>query len=329
MHKIIKKVNSLVIIFSSFLMAMTYAQASELPPYIAYYGGPISSKGNSHTYKTWGVTYVYRSASPLGWTLGYHNEGYFPGHYRDGLSLQLLAHTEPFNPNWSFAAAAGPYSYFDTAFSPGNNNYSNRHGLGMKLDLMTSYDYSPFVFLLGLDHVLTYHRFNTTALIFGLGLQLDPSSKPTEQLDGESTHNNEFTVFTGRELVNAGSGQVQRSLPMDLDYRHHFTHLDWTVSLLNEGKTTLTNREGFASEVWARKDFFSNRLSLGAGVGPYIAREKIPENKQRIVVNGLMSLTASYVLYKPWLVGRVTWHRVFTQYNRDSDVFLLGLGVNF
>lgn len=303
------------------------AKADSLPPYVDYYLGPISSKGNKHTYKAWGINYVYRNDSPFGWSWTYANEGYFPNHYRDGVSLEAMAHAQPFNPNWSFAIAAGPYAYFDTIFQKGTTNYSNQHGLGMKIDLTTTYDYSPVVLMLGISQVLTIDSYNTTALIFGLGFELDPANPtcPSEE------KNNEITFASGKSLVNAGSGQTQHAVPFVIDYRYHFAHpIDWTVSALHEGATSLTNRQGLASEIWARANFFSDRLSLSMGLGPYVAKEKIPANDQRTVLNGLLSASANYVFYKPWgLLARITWHRVLTGYNRDSDIFLLGLGVNF
>ena len=304
-------------------------KADTLPPYINYYVGPITSKGNIHTYKAWGVSYVYRGKSPFGWSFTYANEGYFPDHYRDGVGLEAIVHAQPFTPNWSFAAAAGPYVYFDSVFFPETTNYTNQHGLGLKFDLTTTYDWSPVVLLLGLSHVYTFNSFNTTALIFGLGFQLEPTNPMQWCL--LDTKNNELSAFTGRSMVDAGSGETERALPIVVDYRHHFAHhIDWSVSFLHEGATMLSNRSGFASEIWARNSFFSDRLSLSMGVGPYIAREKEPTNNQRTVTNGLISASASYVFYKPWgLLGRATWHRVYTHYNRDSDIFLLGLGVNF
>src|SRR5579864_187278 len=73
-----------------------------LRPYLSFYVGPITSKGNIHTYKAWGISYVYRSQSPWGWSYSYSNEGHITDHYRDGVSLQITAHAEPFTPNWSF-----------------------------------------------------------------------------------------------------------------------------------------------------------------------------------------------------------------------------------
>jgi hypothetical protein len=38
-----------------------------------------------------------------------------------------------------------------------------------------------------------------------------------------------------------------------------------------------------------------------------------------------VSLTVARQLSEHWAV-RLTWHRVISTYNRDSDIFLLGLG---
>ncbi len=324
-----KKCTVHLIIFSAIFMTSFITKAAALPPYLAYYVGPITSKSSIDAYKSWawGCSYVYRSASPFGWSFNYANEGHLPMHFRDGVSLQAVLHAEPFFPNWSFAAAAGPYAYFDTVFFPGTKTYYNRHGLGLKLDLMTTYDYSPVVLFLGISHVQALDSFHTTALISGVGYSLDLNQPTPRPLDEKS---NELTINSGKSLVDAGFGETQHAVPTNIDYRHHFPRIvDWSVSLLHEGATTLSNRDGLAVEIWARKNFFSDRLSLSMGVGPYIARERVPTGNQRTVSNGLISASASYLLYKPWLTSRITWHRVFTTYNRDSDLFLLGLGINF
>jgi len=45
-------------------------------------------------------------------------------------------------------------------------------------------------------------------------------------------------------------------------------------------------------------------------------------------VAALVSVTASYRFQPRWL-ARVLWNRIATDYNRDTDVFLLGMGYRF
>ena len=75
--------------------------------------------------------------------------------------------------------------------------------------------------------------------------------------------------------------------------------------------------------------------SVGIGVGPYIFIDhKHPVNSGQTVNVGLntpaaiapiVSLTVARQLSDHWIV-RAVWHRVTTNYSRDSDIFLVGLG---
>lgn len=45
-------------------------------------------------------------------------------------------------------------------------------------------------------------------------------------------------------------------------------------------------------------------------------------------MSGIVSISASYRLSDRWLT-RITWNRVVTRYDRDTDVIQAGLGYRF
>src|SRR5664280_2042815 len=47
-------------------------------------------------------------------------------------------------------------------------------------------------------------------------------------------------------------------------------HAAWSVTYLNEGHVTEHKRDGFAPQAWGRLNVFDRRISLAAGVGPYL-----------------------------------------------------------
>ena len=79
--------------------------------------------------------------------------------------------------------------------------------------------------------------------------------------------------------------------------------------------------------------FFDEHTCVGIGVGPYVYIDRkhpvdhgtILGRKNPAAVAPLVSLSVARHLSEDWLV-RVVWDRVTTSYNRDADVFLLGLG---
>ena len=129
-------------------------------------------------------------------------------------------------------------------------------------------------------------------------------------------------------------------LPRDLDfpeilalratYRRRLTRrLEWTLGLLDEGHCDVLDRFGPVTQLWLVQEFFEGRASLGAGGGVYRAisdsREDSPHTRESALV---ISLTGRVLLDPRWGV-RLTWDRIVTDDNRDSDVGVLGVGYLF
>jgi putative flippase GtrA len=71
-------------------------------------------------------------------------------------------------------------------------------------------------------------------------------------------------------------------------------------------------------------------LSVGAAIGPYITTKKVHtrDGEEASMVSAFISVTAAYAINPRW-TGRMTWSRVATNYDRDTDVVLFGLGSSF
>jgi hypothetical protein len=106
-------------------------------------------------------------------------------------------------------------------------------------------------------------------------------------------------------------------------------HLDWTFSGIYEGDPEIIRRSGLATQVWAVNTFFDDRVAVGAGLGPYLYLDhKHPAKagkKNPAALAPLASLTVSVRLSDHW-IGRLVFDRVTSSYNRDADIFLIGLG---
>ncbi len=79
-------------------------------------------------------------------------------------------------------------------------------------------------------------------------------------------------------------------------------------------------------------EFFDHRLALGAGLGPYVSidryREPRPGEAGNTTVSAMVTASAAWRLTQHFFL-RGSWNRVASNYNRDSDVVLLGLGYRF
>jgi hypothetical protein len=88
-------------------------------------------------------------------------------------------------------------------------------------------------------------------------------------------------------------------------------------------------RTGVGSQIWIVDAFFARRITLGFGAGLYsiVGLEMPPDSgaTRRLDIEGLVTVTTSYRFANHWFT-RFHWNRVITNYDRDSDIFLLGIG---
>ena len=138
-------------------------------------------------------------------------------------------------------------------------------------------------------------------------------------------------MLAGRTIVN--SFKSEQSAAVGVEYRHRIrSYLDGSVSWLYEGDNRLIRRNGIMAELWAVSGFFDDRLTLGFGAGAYFNvdsyRHLIESGDTHKLVSGVVSLTGSYLITPKWDV-RSTWHRIVTDYDRDTDVLLGGVGYRF
>ena len=107
--------------------------------------------------------------------------------------------------------------------------------------------------------------------------------------------------------------------------------MDWTVAWLYEGDNRLFRRDGLTTQLWAVRDFLDDRVALGIG-GAYIVLDHYSNQPETSGANrslsGVVTLSGSYRFHPHWHM-RTSWNRIVTDYNRDTDVILGGIGYRF
>jgi len=103
--------------------------------------------------------------------------------------------------------------------------------------------------------------------------------------------------------------------------------IDLSGTWFYEGDTRLSRRDGLACELWGVRDFLDDRLSLGIGGGAYFAIDGRKPSVSR-TISGIVTLTSSYRILPSW-DARISWNRVITDHNYDTDVLLGGFGYRF
>ncbi|WP_347557640.1 hypothetical protein [Robbsia sp. KACC 23696] len=305
------------------------AQAQEVS---ADLGALRGSAGGESTY-TWSFGYrqsIYKNLS-LGAT--WLNEGHVPDHHRDGSAFQIWYDQALFSPRFTVGLGAGPYRYYDTSTSP-NRLYVNQHGWGVLYSVTANWAATEHLRLqLRFNEVQAPGSIQSSSLLFGLSYSLPKSALIPDPSDTRLRfpHGDELTVMAGKTVVNSLSSQSTFS--KSVEYRHTFSqHIEGTVAWIDEGNTRLTERNGVATQIWLTEPLYHDKLTIGMGVGPYLAADtyRVSRDSDRTgaKLSGLFTMSASYRV-TPHVVVRFSWDRVLTTYNRDTDIFLIGAGYRF
>ena len=301
------------ILFLSLFVGIMVAQAAGSSQQLSVLGGPIFNDRD----KTSGsvmAEYSQPIQAPFSFSVSYLNEGHFDNHHRDGFIGQGWIGAN-LSETLSLRLGVGPYLYFDTTSARRNS-----HGIGgiTSLDLQWSLS-DNWVLDLRSSYILA-SRMNTIPLLVGLGYKFNSSDISTQQ----TSNRNELCVLLGISIVNnpgesngfAGSIEYRRNL---------WSHVDLTISYLNEGENDEAKRQGIAAQLWVTQRL-TDHISIGIGGGLYEAHDKYRHSS--LNTNGIVSLTGSCRIYNNWFT-RISWNRIVTSYDKDSDVVLVGLGYKF
>jgi len=298
-------------------------------------GGLLQNAHGGKDTSAWQLEYIEGLGENFGLGVSYLNEGHVPGHHRDGTTARLWARTNLLDRKLSLAASLGPYYYYDTLPAEGGTSYHNDHGWGAIFSsAATWYTDSRWLFQLRANVVENFTTFNSVSILAGIGYQLEaPSvSGPVDKapLQDLKKTKNEFSLLLGQTIVN--SLESQKSVATAAEYRRRvWRYVDGSVGWLYEGDNRLFRRHGLTSQLWGIREFFDDRFSVGIGAGAYFPINMRAASRRFGIdksVCGIVTLTTSYRVLPLWDV-RVSWNRIITDYDHDTDVILGGIGYRF
>jgi len=299
------------------------------------FGGLVNSEGKNAA--AWQLSYEESLSEHFAYSVSWLNEGHLDGHHRDGPTCQFWGRTRLLNDSLSFSAGVGPYLFFDTEQS-GGQQYKDIHRGWAGIGSLAATWHTKRGWLIQLrgNYVIADSNINTSSVLLGVGYQFDasPSSNAssTAQPEAEGRAYNEITVLLGGTIINA-SKKSQTAMAANVEYRRRiFPYLDWTVGWLYEGNMELLRRSGLTTQLWPTKSFFDRRLSLGIGLGLYVTPicrylTGTDEEDDEMLL-GIITPTLSYRFENRWLM-RLSWNRTISSHNRDTDVILVGVGYEF
>ena len=279
---------------------------------------------NGSGYKTYvyQVEYMKTIQGALSCSLSYLNDGHFPDSHRDGFTFQLWGKL-PLAQSISVKGGIGPYLYFDSNSRLAGAYFNNQHGLGGIASLALHWQATQEIsILLRANWTKTANNIDTSALLLGVGFRTDQPKTKDARL---TARHNAATLFIGR--LSSNNNDPKNATAWGMEYRHDFgKYLSGSLLGMDEGDNDLFHRRGVAAQLWVSNTLFGDELTAGFGLGPYLAENKYRDRllgKEGNVLAGLVTISAGYRITPEWAL-RFTWNRVVTDYNRDTDVFLIG-----
>jgi len=294
------------------------------------YGGLNSHASLKNRSYFWGVEYFQGLGPHAAFSLAWQNEGHLTHHHRDGHAAQIWLRTARLGGKLALAAGIGPYMYFDTMPASGDRSQDD-HGIAAMLSVSaTWYTDSRFLVQLRSNWIEAPSGIDTCSFVLGLGYQLDappsPGPRPYAPRQGFRSSKNEITAYYGRTVVNDYGTGSDRAI--GIEYRRALgTYVDWTVGWLKEGEDSRIFRDGPLTQLWLVRSFFDERLTLGAGAGLHLDfgnNEPYPDQEKKSAFSRIVSVTASYRIAPNWAI-RAVWHRMITNYDRDTDIIMGGV----
>jgi hypothetical protein len=307
---------------------------------LTFLAGTTTNDGPKNSSYAWQVDYRQDFYKYFASSISYINEGHLPDHYRDGTAWEGWGNLPFFDDRIALSLGAGVYYFYDTETLAGGS--ADIHGTAPIVSLsLTGYFSDRVFYRVMFNRISPSGDTKTTTATFGVGYWFGLTRRPVgEQPGKDPTVESKYvtppqlTLFGGQTVVNTFLSP--KAYAAAAEFRQGILpHLDGTASFIYEGDPKIERRSGVAFQLWPVNTFFDESTSVGVGVGPYVFIDRNhPVNSGQTVNVGLkdpaavaplVSLTIARQLSDDWIV-RVVWDRVTSNYNRDSDIFLVGLG---
>ncbi len=314
-------------LFLSIVMCLLFHQAAYGQEVYVHVGYLENTRTHDTAYR-WGAAYMREVGKHLLVSLTYVNEGHLPQHHRDGYAPQVWLRQYLVDRHLSFELGIGPYFYFDTDGTQAVDR--DRHGWGGIASVAATWHTgTPFLFQIRGNWIEAVNSFNTVSVTGAIGYRLGATGsagRPAAGEDAESPGNHELSILVGEAKLNKSGTDITTAEA--LEYRYKLArHVEWSFGIMNEGPRKPHERRGVESQLWLVERFYGDRLSLGAGIGPYLAYDRYRGNGST-TLNGIIGLTGN-IRFSRHFGLRFTWDRVLTAYDHDADVFIGGLSYAF
>ena len=276
--------------------------------------------GLDHTTWTYEVGFIYKPTTHFGIGLAYNNEGHLPDNHRDGLAAQAW-YIQSLSRDFEVQLGTGPYLNMNNTTVDGVRENDFEVGLLTSAALKWHPAASPWYLRAQYNNAWVPRSFNSNAFLLGLGRDFSFTDDPTNTklLDADVS-----VWFGSSRTTQIGAQNTAIGYEVEAKFRARET-LSYSVGFLSEGDTNLVNRRGVVLQLWLGADL-TERLAVSGGIGPYLAYDG--DHASQVGVLGIASARVTLVLSKTpqhrYEAGFM-YTRVASFYNRDQDIFMIGL----
>jgi len=285
--------------------------------------------GRSETTWTAQTGFIYSPTStPWGIGFVYTNDGHLTNNHRDGFAVQGW-YTKPLSDRLEFQVGTGPYASMNNTTENGIRENVFRVGLFTSVALKWHPFDTGWYLRSQLTNTLVPGSFNSNAILFGAGYDF----VSTSELDRSTKLKADISVWGGTSrTTQLGSQKSGGAVQLEAQYILEQPEAWWqpaaySVAFLSEGDTGLVHRQGVPIQAWWRTP--PDTFTFSFGIGPYVAYDTYRD--KRLNAMGILSIRAAYKVLETsasTVEAAFMYTRVASFYNKDQDIFMLGVRLN-
>ena len=261
--------------------------------------------------------FISMRSDHFGIGFAYNNEGHLTDNHRDGLTAQGW-YVQSLGDAFEVQLGTGPYATMNNTTVDGVRENRFKVGLLTSVALKWRPTKNPWYLRAQYNNAWVPGSFHSNALLFGVGRDFR-----YQEDDNDGKLNVDVSIWGGTSRTTQ-IGPQSTAIAYELETKSRFKgseHFAYSLGVLSEGNTNLTNRKGVPVQLWYDQSL-TKRLTVSVGIGPYVSYDGL--NNKKVEVIGIGSLRVSFLLIDRYEIG-LMYHRVASFSNRDQDIAMIGL----
>lgn len=302
-------------LFLALLSSTAFANGGE----VYFQGGGLKNADASNPTWTLQSGFISQVKDNLGVGFSYLNEGHSENNHRDGFAAQGW-YTSRLSESVYYQLGAGPYISNNNTLEGQNRLNDFQIGL-ISSAALKYYIYGDWYLRAQYNNILMLTT-TSNSVLFGVGKDFGNPEKYGQEVFDKSY----LSVWTGSSrTTQIGTQENATPFMLDIKQQYNVSRISFGGGLLYEGNTGLVDRTGMYFQGWY--DYKPTETwTLSGGFGPYLAVDNKRSTEQtKLLMAGSIRAVKEFGDY---FVGG-TFTRITSFYNKDQDLFMVGVGRKF